>query len=152
MNNSDTVILDETTLLAMPEDDYMNAPQRDFFRRRLVAERRRVLAHINDLKLLIAQSDGGGDEIDKAMHEEDLRMQLRQIDRESRLLPKIEAALMRIERGTYGYCIETGDPIGIRRLLLRPTAERSIDAKMVQEQREPLYKKGGHADHAEEAV
>lgn len=67
----------------------------------------------------------------------------RQLDRESRLLPKIDAALARLQNGEYGYCRETGEPIGLARLMLRPTAELSIEAKTAQEMREPHMRKGG---------
>lgn len=139
--NDSTQPIDEQTLLAMSEADYMNSAQRDFFRRRLETERQTILAHIGELKGEIYRYDTSGDDADKAAHEEELRMLFRQIDRESRLLPKVDDALRRIEMGDYGYCIETGEPIGLRRLLLRPTAERSIDAKQTQEQREPQYRK-----------
>ncbi|MBG6245474.1 RNA polymerase-binding protein DksA [Candidatus Symbiopectobacterium sp. 'North America'] len=139
--NDSTQPIDEQTLLAMSEADYMNSAQRDFFRRRLEMERQTILAHIGELKGEIYRYDNSGDDVDKAAHEEELRMLFRQIDRESRLLPKVDDALRRIEMGDYGYCIETGEPIGLRRLLLRPTAERSIDAKQTQEQREPQYRK-----------
>ncbi|WP_252120287.1 TraR/DksA C4-type zinc finger protein [Symbiopectobacterium purcellii] len=139
--NDSTQPIDEQTLLAMSEADYMNSAQRDFFRRRLETERQTILAHIGELKGEIYRYDTSGDDVDKAAHEEELRMLFRQIDRESRLLPKVDDALRRIEMGDYGYCIETGEPIGLRRLLLRPTAERSIDAKQTQEQREPQYRK-----------
>ncbi|WP_291973366.1 TraR/DksA C4-type zinc finger protein [Candidatus Symbiopectobacterium sp.] len=139
--NDSTQPIDEQTLLGMSEADYMNSTQRDFFRRRLEMERQTILAHIGELKGDIYRYDTSGDDVDKAAHEEELRMLFRQIDRESRLLPKVDDALRRIEMGDYGYCIETGEPIGLRRLLLRPTAERSIDAKQTQEQREPQYRK-----------
>ncbi len=139
--NDSTQPIDEQTLLTMSESDYMNSVQRDFFRRRLETERQTILAHIGELKGEIYRYDTSGDDADKAAHEEELRMLFRQIDRESRLLPKVDAALRRIDMGEYGYCIETGEAIGLRRLLLRPTAERSIDAKQTQEQREPQYRK-----------
>ncbi len=134
--------LDEKTLLAMDEREYMNAAQLDFFKQRLITERRKLSGHIDQLKAEIKKNDDAtGDEADKAMREEELRILFRQIDRESRLMPKYDAALRRVENGTYGYCIETDEPIGLQRLLLRPIAERSIDAKVTQEMREPLYRK-----------
>lgn len=139
--NDSTQPIDEATLLAMPEADYMNLAQRRFFRQRLEQERQNILAHIGELKGEIYRYDNSGDEVDKAAHEEELRMLFRQIDRESRLLPKVDGAIHRIETGDYGYCIDSGEAIGLRRLLLRPTAERSIDAKLTQEQREPQYRK-----------
>ncbi|QTF10831.1 RNA polymerase-binding protein DksA [Brenneria izadpanahii] len=120
----------------MPSEDYMNQQQLDFFKNRLNAERIALLNHIDELKSSIQFNEQSGDDGDKATREEELRMLFRQIDRESRLLPKIDAALLRIRNGEYGYCRETGDPIGLRRLLLRPTAELSIDAKETQELKE----------------
>lgn len=127
---------EEVRILAMPETDYMNSAQLVFFTQRLQTERLALLQHIQELKGDIQLSEQSGDEGDKAMREEELRMLFRQIDRESRLLPKIDAALQRIRSGEYGYCQETGEPIGLRRLLLRPTAELSIDAKQTQEIKE----------------
>lgn len=127
---------EEVRILAMPEADYMNPAQLAFFTQRLLTERLTLLQHLDALKGRIQQNEQNGDEGDKAMREEELRMLFRHIDRESRLLPKIDAALQRIRRGEYGYCLETGEPIGLRRLLLRPTAELSIDAKQTQEIKE----------------
>lgn len=133
---------EEKALLAMGEQEYMNADQLRFFQQRLMSERQNLVRHIAQLKAEIQKNDDAiGDEADKAMREEELRFLFRQIDRESRLLPKYDAALNRIENGTYGYCIETDEPIGLMRLLLRPIAERSIDAKLTQEMREPLFRK-----------
>ena len=98
---------------------------------------------IDELKKDIDGGEATGDEADKAAREEDLRLLFRQLDRESRLLPKIDAALARLQNGEYGYCRETGEPIGLARLLLRPTAELSIEAKTAQEMREPHMRKGG---------
>lgn len=104
-------------------------------------ERQELLEHIDYLKTQLQRSEQQGDEADKAIREEELRFLFRQIDRESRLLPKIDAAVQRIHQGEYGYCRETGDPIGLARLLLRPTAELSIDAKIKQERVEAQYRK-----------
>ncbi|MCG8709145.1 RNA polymerase-binding protein DksA [Brenneria sp. 4F2] len=132
---------EELQILAMPSEDYMNQQQLDFFKNRLINERIGLLNHIDELKNAIQFSEQYGDDGDKATREEELRMLFRQIDRESRLLPKIDAALQRIRSGEYGYCLETGEPIGLRRLLLRPTAELSIDAKETQEIKELQQKK-----------
>lgn len=136
MPKSSQIQDEELKILAMSEDDYMNQQQLDFFKDRLINERISLLNHIEELKGAIQFSEQYGDDGDKATREEELRMLFRQIDRESRLLPKIDAALQRIRTGEYGYCTETGDPIGLRRLLLRPTAELSIDAKETQEIKE----------------
>ncbi|CAI0709051.1 RNA polymerase-binding protein DksA [Serratia ficaria] len=137
------MLLSPQQLLAMPESDYMNPAQRAFFRQKLLDERQKLLLHIETLKRDIDGGDASGDEADKAAREEELRLLFRQLDRESRLLPKIDAALARLQTGEYGYCRETGEPIGLARLLLRPTAELSIEAKTAQEMREPHMRKAG---------
>ncbi|CAI0908478.1 DnaK suppressor protein [Serratia quinivorans] len=136
-------LLNQQQLLAMPESDYMNPAQRAFFRQRLQDEQQKLLQHIEALKRDIDGGEVSGDEADKAAREEDLRLLFRQLDRESRLLPKISAALTRLHNGEYGYCRESGEPIGLARLLLRPTAELSIEAKTAQEMREPHLRKRG---------
>lgn len=136
-------LLNQQQLLAMPESDYMNPAQRAFFRQRLLDEQQKLLQHIEALKRDIDGGEVSGDEADKAAREEDLRLLFRQLDRESRLLPKISAALTRLYNGEYGYCRESGEPIGLARLLLRPTAELSIEAKTAQEMREPHLRKRG---------
>ena len=136
-------LLNQQQLLAMPESDYMNPAQRAFFRQRLLEEQQKLLQHIDALKRDIDSGEVSGDEADKAAREEDLRLLFRQLDRESRLLPKISAALTRLYNGDYGYCRESGEPIGLARLLLRPTAELSIEAKTAQEMREPHLRKRG---------
>ncbi|AGQ30640.1 DnaK suppressor protein [Serratia liquefaciens] len=136
-------MLNQQQLLAMPESDYMNPAQRAFFRQRLLEEQQKLLQHIDALKRDIDSGEVSGDEADKAAREEDLRLLFRQLDRESRLLPKISAALTRLYNGDYGYCRESGEPIGLARLLLRPTAELSIEAKTAQEMREPHLRKRG---------
>jgi len=132
---------EEKKLLAMSPADYMNAQQLAFFQRRLQQDKQDLLAHIDQLKAGLQWGDNQGDEADKALREEELRLLLRQIDRETRLLPKIDAALIRIRKGEYGYCQESGDPIGLPRLLLRPTAELSIDVKMTREMKEAAWRK-----------
>ena len=136
-----TVSNEQKALLAMPPEDYMNPQQRDFFLRLLNHERGELITHIDYLKSQLERSEQQGDEADKALREEELRLLFRQIDRESRLVPKFDAALQRIKNGEFGFCRETGEPIGLARLLLRPTAELSIDAKIKQEMVEAQYRK-----------
>ncbi|MFD3226499.1 RNA polymerase-binding protein DksA [Rahnella aceris] len=128
-------------ILSMSAGDYMNPEQRDFFRRLIRHERREVLDHIEQMKMQLREQPETGDEADIAIREEQLRLIFRQIDRESRLLPKYDAALSRLERGEYGFCRETGEPIGLQRLFLRPTAELSIEAKTKEEKVEVQYRK-----------
>ncbi|MGQ4880570.1 RNA polymerase-binding protein DksA [Billgrantia sp. LNSP4103-1] len=128
-------------LLAMPEEAYMNAAQLDYFRCRLLAEKSEVEGHLEEVRKAIADNERSGDELDRAAVEEELRLLLRQADRETRLLDKIRRALRRIEEGDYGYCAETSQPIGVPRLLLRPTAELCLEAKERQEKRELHFSK-----------
>ncbi|NRB55950.1 MAG: TraR/DksA C4-type zinc finger protein [Salinicola sp.] len=133
------LIEDESQLLAMPEGAYMNEAQLDFFRRRLLAEQAELEAALEETRRTIVDSRGAGDEADLAANEETLGLLLRQADRETRLLRKIVGTLKRLNEGDYGFCEETGAPIGLRRLLLRPTATLCLEAKQRQEQREHHY-------------
>ncbi|MFG6177956.1 TraR/DksA family transcriptional regulator [Halomonas sp. THAF12] len=132
---------EETSLLSMPDDAYMNDEQLAFFRRLLFADKARIEEHLGEIRAAMALHERDSDELDQAAFEEELRLALRQADRETRLLANIEAALRRIEEGDYGYCEETGEPIGLPRLLLRPTARLCLEAKERQEQRENHYRK-----------
>lgn len=136
-----TLSSEQQAILAMPTAAYMNLQQLNFFLRLLSHERSELIAHIDYLKTQLKRSEQHGDEADKALREEELQLLFRQIDRESRLVPKFDAALQRVKNGEYGYCRETGEPIGLPRLLLRPTAELSIDAKIKQEMVEAQYRK-----------
>ncbi|WP_444985863.1 TraR/DksA family transcriptional regulator [Halomonas mongoliensis] len=132
---------EEARLLAMPDDDYMNDEQLAFFRERLLEEKAQVEEHLREVRAAMASHERDSDELDQAAFEEELRLQLRQADRETRLLANIEAALRRIDADDYGYCEETGEPIGLPRLLLRPTAKLCLEAKERQEQCENHYRK-----------
>ncbi len=120
---------EQEKILAMPSEDYMNPAQQDYFRRLIRHERQEVLDHIDQMKQQLQEDPETGDEGDIAIREEQLRLLFRQIDRESRLLPKYDAALIRLENGEYGFCRDTGEPIGLQRLLLRPTAELILKPK-----------------------
>jgi len=133
--------LSEADIRAMPETDYMNAAQLAFFRQRLMAERAELEAHLQEVKAAIASHERDADEADQASFEEELRLSLRQADRESRLIQNINAALKRIDSSDYGYCEETGEPIGIPRLLFRPTARLCIEAKEREERKEHHFRK-----------
>ncbi|EMH4162908.1 TraR/DksA C4-type zinc finger protein [Pluralibacter gergoviae] len=132
---------EKKAILAMPPEAYMNEEQQAFFLQLLKEERATLLEHIEELKEQLQPANETGDEGDIASREEHLRMLLRQIDRESRLLPKFDAALLRMRNGEYGYCMESGEPIGLERLMLRPTAELSFDAKIKQEMKEGHFRK-----------
>lgn len=133
--------LKQHELLSMPDKDYMNAYQLAFFGNYLRSERQKILDHIEVMKAQLSEQQEKGDEADIAIREEQLRLLFRQIERESRLMPKYDAALLRIKTGDYGFCAETGEPIGLQRLLLRPTTELSIEAKNMAEKVEIQYRK-----------
>ncbi|WP_110684942.1 TraR/DksA family transcriptional regulator [Salinicola aestuarinus] len=131
----------DAELLAMPASDYMNDAQMTFFRARLEAERWGLETTLEQTRATIVESRGDGDDADLAANEEALGLALRQAERETRLLRKIVTTLRKLDDGDYGYCEETGAPIGLPRLLLRPTATLCLEAKERQEQREHHYAK-----------
>lgn len=126
-------------LLAMPETDYMNPAQLTFFRQLLVRMRDEMLHNVATTSEHLRESEDMSDPADRATQEEEHSLELRTRDRERKLLHKIEEALQRIERGEYGYCEETGEPIGLRRLLARPTATLTLEAQERHEQRERQF-------------
>ncbi|WP_343351501.1 RNA polymerase-binding protein DksA [Pseudomonas sediminis] len=126
----------EAELLAQPADDYMNDAQQQFFRELLLTQRAELQVRIDKEFTELRQPDTSSDVADIGAAEEQRQWQLRLLEREKKLLDKIDQALERLARGEYGWCAETGEPIGLKRLLLRPTATLSIEAKERQEQRE----------------
>ncbi|EGL54917.1 DnaK suppressor protein [Methylophaga aminisulfidivorans MP] len=130
--------MDEEALLAMDQADYMNAEQLAFFDARLLELRQETLDEIEASKVDI-NYERVSDVSDRATLEEEAQLALRLADRKRQLIPKIDKARQRIRQGDYGYCIESGEPIGIARLLIRPTAEYSTDIKNINEKRERRY-------------
>ena len=131
--------LTEAALLKMPDADYMNAAQLAFFRARLEALREEMLANAADTGEHLKENENFADPNDRATVEEENMLEQRVRDRERKLLKKINKALARIESGEFGYCLETGEPIGLPRLLARPTAEYSIEAQECHEKMEKLH-------------
>lgn len=126
-----------------PSDDepFMNERQKEYFRRKLVLWRESILAESKEtLAALQNESENHPDIADRASSETDRAIELRARDRQRKLISKIEAALARIEDGTYGFCIETGDPISLRRLDARPIATLSVEAQERHERRERVYR------------
>jgi DnaK suppressor protein len=126
-------------LLAMPESDYMNASQLAYFRAKLVKSRDDIIDSARETGEHMKENEVFADPNDRATVEEENLLEQRVRDRERKLLKKINTSLLRIDEGEYGYCLETGDPIGLPRLLARPTAELSIEAQEKHERREKLY-------------
>lgn len=125
-----------TELLAQPADAYMNETQQRFFRELLLAQRAELQARIDEEFAQLREPEISSDPADIGSAEERRQWQLRLLEREKKLLDKIDQALERLARGEYGWCAETGEPIGLKRLLLRPTATLCVEAKERQEQRE----------------
>ena len=136
---SNEKLLTEAEILAMSEDDYMNPAQLEFFRDRLTKMREELLENAASTGANLRENELVADPADRATVEEEHALELRVRDRERKLLKKIDEALGRIAEGDYGWCEETGDPIGIGRLLARPTATLSIDAQERRERTQKLY-------------
>ena len=123
------------------EEPYMNDAQREYFRRKLLNWREEILRGSNETLRQLKEEDGRlADMSDWASFETERSFQLRARDRERKLLSKIDEALRRIEDGSYGYCEETQEPIGLRRLEARPIATLSIEAQERHERREKVYR------------
>ncbi len=132
-------LLTEEQVLKMPEKDYMNAAQLAFFRDRLEKMKQELLANADLTSEHLRESDVVPDPADRATIEEEHALELRTRDRERKLMKKIDESIMHIDDGSYGYCEETGEPIGIPRLLARPTATLSVEAQQRREQKQRMY-------------
>ena len=126
----------EHELLAQPAADYMNEAQQRFFRELLLAQRDDLQARIDAEFQALREQETNSDLADIGSAEEQRQWQLRLLEREKKLLDKIDDALDSLAHGEYGWCRETGEPIGLQRLLLRPTATLCIEAKEREELRE----------------
>ena len=129
----------ESELLRMPVKDYMNDVQMAFFKDRLKQLKQELLANAGETSEHLRETPSVPDPADRATIEEEHALELRTRDRERKLMKKIEQALARIETGEYGYCDETGDAIGLKRLLARPTANLSIEAQQRRELKQKMY-------------
>lgn len=132
-------LLTEGELLRMPDAEYMNDSQLAFFKHRLRLIERELLANADETTEHLRETVIVPDPADRATIEEEHALELRTRDRERKLLKKVQSALARIESGDYGFCEETGDPIGIPRLLARPTATLSLEAQQRREMKQKLY-------------
>ncbi len=122
-------------------EPFMNERQREYFRKKLLSwkdeilkESKETLQHLQDERL------NHPDLADRASSETERAIELRARDRQRKLIAKIDAALQRLDDGTYGYCEETGEPIGLRRLDARPIATLSVEAQERHERRERVYR------------
>lgn len=122
-------------------EPFMNDQQREYFRRKLFTWKEDILKESKDtLATLQEENTNHPDLADRASSETDRAIELRARDRQRKLISKIDAALARIEDGSYGYCEETGEPITVRRLDARPIATLSIEAQEAHERREKIYR------------
>ncbi len=132
--------LSEDELLAMPDSEYMNEKQLEFFRFRLQALKDDLLSNAGETTEHLREDTSiVPDPADRATIEEEHALELRTRDRERKLLKKISQSLGRIEAGDYGYCDETGEPIGLGRLLARPTATLSLEAQQRRELKQKMF-------------
>lgn len=132
--------LTEEDLLAMPEEDYMNTQQLEFFRARLERMREEIFENGQVTISHLRETEATPDEADRATQEEEQVLEQRIRDRERKQLRKIDGALDRIANRTYGYCEASGEPIGLRRLLARPTATLSIEEQERHEREERVFR------------
>lgn len=124
------------------EEEYMNPLQLEYFRRRLLEWRDRLLSESEQtIRNLQSEDWREPDANDRATHEEEAALELRTRDRYRKLVSKIDAALARIEDGSYGYCEDTGEPIGVKRLEARPIATMTVAAQERHEQDELVRRK-----------
>jgi DnaK suppressor protein len=132
--------LSDAEVLAMPDSEYMNEKQMAFFRLKLTRLKQDILdnagettEHLREETVIVP------DPADRATIEEEHALELRTRDRERKLLKKIEQSIARIDGGDYGYCDETGEPIGVGRLLARPTATLSLEAQQRRELKQKMF-------------
>ena len=132
--------LSDAEILAMPDSEYMNDKQMAFFRLKLITLKTEILnsagettEHLREDTVIVP------DPADRATIEEEHALELRTRDRERKLLKKIEQSIGRIDAGDYGYCDETGEPIGVARLLARPTATLSLEAQQRRELKQKMF-------------
>src|SRR6266705_456027 len=131
--------LSEEEILKAPEKDYMNEAQLAFFKRQLLDLRAQLLNNADDTGQHLRENEVTTDPSDRATLEEEYTLELRTRDRERKLLKKVEKSIKQIDEGGYGFCEETGEPIGVARLLARPTATLSLEAQERRERVQKLY-------------
>ena len=133
---------EDDTIEYRPSDKepFMNARQREYFRRKLLSWKSEILKELKEtLQHLQEENQNHPDFADRATSEAERAIELRARDRQRKLIAKINAALVRLEEGTYGYCDETGEPISLRRLEARPIATLSIEAQERHERHQRLH-------------
>lgn len=130
-------MLTEQDILNDSGEDYMTPAHLEFFKQRLLQMKQELIANATATSQHLQEQEATPDPADRATLEEEYALELRTRDRERKLLQKIDQAVTRIDHGEYGYCEDTGEPIGLQRLMARPTATLSLEA---QERRERMKK------------
>ncbi len=131
--------LSEAEVVKQSKTDYMSRQQLAFFKQRLLDLQSELRENAGATTEHLRELSVAPDPADRATLEEEHALELRTRDRERKLLKKVQSALMRIEDGSYGYCEETGEPIGIQRLMARPTATLTIEAQERRELKQKMY-------------
>lgn len=131
----------KTEYVPSDAEPFMNQRQQEYFRRKLLAWKADILQEAKvTLEILQTSGEHMPDIADRASSETDRAIELRARDRQRKLVAKIDSALERIAEGTYGYCEETGEPISLKRLDVRPIATLSVEAQERHEKREKVYR------------
>ena len=134
-----TPLLTEEEVLKMSEDDYMNPAQLAFFKDRLQKLEQDLIKNAGQTTENLRETTLVPDPADRATIEEEHALELRTRDRERKLLKKVQQSIASIDTGDYGWCVETGEPIGVARLMARPTATLSLEAQQRRELKQKLY-------------
>lgn len=135
------VLADQTDYRPSEDEEFMNDRQQEYFKQKLLTWKEEILRESREtLTHLQSETENHPDLADRASSETDRALELRTRDRQRKLISKIDEALRRIEDGSYGYCEETGEPIGVARLDARPIATLSLEAQERHERRERVHR------------
>ncbi|USQ94668.1 RNA polymerase-binding protein DksA [Caulobacter sp. RL271] len=136
-----TVLVEKSDYRPSEDEPFMNERQLEYFKQKLLAWKEEILRESREtVSHLQKETENHADLADRASSETDRALELRTRDRQRKLISKIDQALRRVEDGSYGYCEETGEPIGLARLDARPTATMSVEAQERHERRERVHR------------
>ena len=136
-----TVLVEKSEYRPSEDEPFMNDRQLEYFKNKLLAWKEEILRESREtVAHLQKETENHADLADRASSETDRALELRTRDRQRKLISKIDQALRRVEDGSYGYCEETGEPIGLARLDARPTATMSVEAQERHERRERVHR------------
>lgn len=136
-----TVLVEKSDYRPSEDEPFMNDRQLEYFKNKLLAWKEEILRESREtVAHLQKETENHADLADRASSETDRALELRTRDRQRKLISKIDQALRRVEDGSYGYCEETGEPIGLARLDARPTATMSVEAQERHERRERVHR------------